>query len=268
VSSNRRTEILEELRGAYNSDGAFDVFIQDQTSPLFQNYLIQEQKTDIKLTSAVSVDDNVINVTAGHGFTAASGVMLNIREGNKSIQAEVIGVATNAITIDLKSDYAFSLSARVIRGNKNMNVDGSSADVEFKMTMCQEATIPIDISKVIISMQHGANVPDDAKFGGLTALTNGVYFRKVNSSRINLGNYKNNKDFIDLGAVVTYSEKAPAGTNGTNIVFNIKDVFGQVIRIDPRVGEYLIGVVRDDIAASEGMAGMTCSIIGSLTEGE
>ena len=245
-----------------------DVFIQDQTSPLFQYYLMQEQKTDITLTSPVSEDDTVISVSAGHGFTGASGEVISIREGDLFEQAEVISVATNDITIDIPVAKNFTVAAEVYRGNINFNVDGSSTEVEFKYTINANGITPIDVSKVIITMQHGANVPDDGKFGGLAALTNGLYFRKVDSTRINLGNYKINKDFIDLGAIVTYSDKAPAGTNGTNVVFDIKDVFGQVIRIDPREGDYLLGVVRDKIDAAAGMAGMTVSLLGSYTEGE
>jgi hypothetical protein len=240
---------------------------QSQTSALFQYFLMQEQKTDITLTSSVSLDDIVISVSSGHGFVAASGEMIVIWEGSRFMQAVVIGVSVNDITIEIPSAIEFSTNAVVIRGNKNMNVDGSSSPVDFLFKM-YDASIPIDISKVMITMQHGANVPDDGKFGGLAALTNGVYFRQVNGARLNLGNYTKNSDFKDRGASVEYTDKAPAGTNGTNIKFEIENTFGQVIRIDPRVGSTICATVRDKIDSGEGMALLSLSLIGSYTQGE
>ena len=66
-----------------------DVSIQDQSSPLFQYYLMREDKDDITLTAPVSTDDDVINVSAGHGFTAASGEQLVLWENSGYEQASV-----------------------------------------------------------------------------------------------------------------------------------------------------------------------------------
>lgn len=245
---------------------------QSQTSPLFQYYLINEQKTDITLTAAISADDTVINVSAGHGFTAATGEYLVVRNGDQFSQFAVVSVATNAITIDIPAATGFPITSGVIRGNSSMNVDGSSTPVDFKYSSNHSGalspTIPVDISAVVITMQHGSNVPDDGRFGGLGALTNGLYFRKVNGASVNLGNYKTNQDFKDRGAFVEYTSKAPAGTNGTSIEFDLEKSFGQVMRVDPRDTDYMLAQVRDDIDATAGMAKMTISLIGSLTEGE
>lgn len=249
-----------------------DVNIQSQTSSLFQYFLMQEQKTDITLTSPVSIDDTVINVSSGHGFTAAAGEYMVIRNGDIFSQAKVISVSVDAITIETPIANAYPVSAGVIRGNILMNVDGSGGDIEFLYTSacCGAVTplIPVDLSTVVITMQHGANVPDDGKFGGLAALAKGMYFRKKNASRVNLGNYTTNQDFKDRGAVVEYTDKAPAGTNATNITFEIEEVFGQVVRIDPRLTEDIQAIIRDKVDAGEGMAKMTISLIGSLTKGE
>ena len=118
-------------------------------------------------------------------------------------------------------------------------------------------------------MQHGANVPDDGKFGGIAALTKGLFFKKENGTTFSFGNYIQNQDFKDIGGVVEYTTKAPAGTNATNIVYDIKSVFGQVIRIDPNIPDVICGIVRDDISlGGVGMVKLTASFIGSFTEGE
>ena len=249
-----------------------DVHIQSQTSQLFQYFLMDEQKTDITLTSAISMDNEIINVSAGHGFTAASGEYIVIRNGDSFVQAKVTGVSTNAISIEIPVSVDIPITASVMRGNINMNVDGLSTPIDFKYTSnccgSEEAQIPIDIGTVIITMQHGANVPDDGKFGGITALTNGMYFRKENGERINLGNYISNQSFKDVGADVEYTQKAPAGTYATNITFDIERIFGQVVRVNPRTNDFILAKVRDDIDAGSGMAKMSISLVGSFTSGE
>lgn len=263
------TQIAQFVKNAIIS--GIDVHIQSQTSPLFQYFLMDEQKTDIALTELIGIDDTVVNVSPGHGFTAASGEYILIRKGDIFTQAKVKSVATNAITMEMPIDSGYSIfGTTVIRGNINMNIDGSATPTDFKCLLPSDsgAQIPIDISTIILTMQHGSNVPDDAKFGGLTALTNGLYFRKVNGDRINLGNYQNNQRFRDVGATVEYTEKAPAGTNGTIITLPLEDVFGQVIRLDPRTNDCFLSHVRDDIDTVSGMVKMTVSLIGSFTSGE
>ena len=244
-----------------------DVHIQSQTSALFRYFLMIEQKTDITLTAAIEMDDQVVNVSAGHGFTAASGEYMVVRYGDLFTQTKVTAVSTNAITVSMPISSDFPDTSTVIRGNINMNIDGNAVPTDFKFAF-PGATIPIDLSTIILTMQHGANVPDDGKFGGLAAIAKGVYFRKVNGGRVSLGNYINNQAFKDVGASVEYTSKAPAGTNGTNIRLGIESIFGQVIRMDPRTEDQFIGHVRDDVDAVTGMAKMTVAIIGSFTEGE
>lgn len=249
-----------------------DVHIQSQTSQLFQYFLMNEQKIDITLTAPVSMDDEIINVSAGHGFTAAPGEYIVMRDGDSFIQAKVTGVSTNAISIEMPVSISLPITAGVMRGNINMNIDGSSTPVDFKFSSnccgAQNPLIPIDIGTVIITMQHGANSPDDGKFGGISALTNGVYFRKENGERVNLGNYTSNQSFKDVGADVEYTQKAPAGTNATNITFDIERIFGQVVRVNPRTDDFILARVRDDIDAGSGMAKMSISLVGSFTSGE
>ena len=249
-----------------------DIKIQSQTESLFQYFLMDEQKTDISLTAPIAMDDEVINVSAGHGFTGAAGEYIVVRSGDVFFQAKVTGVSTNDITIEIPAAVVFPITSAVIRGNIDMNVDGSITPKDFKYSSdccgAQTPVTPIDVGTVIITMQHGSNVPDDGKFGGIAALTNGMYFRKVNGDRVNLGNYINNQDFKDVGAKVEYTDKAPAGTNATNITFDIENIFGKVIRIDPRTSDFVLAKVRDDQSASEGMEQLSISIVGSFTSGE
>jgi hypothetical protein len=252
-----------------SGDGSKDVTVQDSTSPIIQYFFMQEQKTDITLTSDVAIGDEIINVSAGHGFTAVAGEHIVLFENNRFLQLKVKSVAVDAITVDQPVTAVFTVaSAAVIRGNISMNVDGSGGDIDFLVKL-RNFTIPLDVGAVIITMQHGANVPDDGKFGGIAALADGVFFQKEDGSIFSLGNYTTNQDFKDVGGRVEYTDKAPAGTNATDITFNIKEVFGQVIRVDPGIDDCLRGTVRDDISlGGTGMAKFTASVVGSYTVGE
>ena len=245
-----------------------DVLIQDSTSPFVQYFLMNELKTDIALTAPVAIGDEVVNVSAGHGFTGATGEHIVMFENNRVLQLAVKSVATNAITIAEPSTVVYTVAeAAIVRGNILMNVKGDVTPVEFKMEF-RNFDIPIDFSQAIMTMQHGTNVPDDGKFGGLAALAKGVYYHKEDGAVFSLGNYTNNQDFKDIGATIEYTDKAPAGTNGTNVTINLKEVFGQVMRIDPDISDIVKGVVRDDIGTVAGMAKFTTSLIGSYTSGE
>jgi len=255
-------------RKSFNMSGEIDVNIQSQTTTLFQYLLMQEQKTDIILTDPISVDDVVVNVSAGHGFTAADGEFMVVRNGNAFFQLRVKSVASDAITIEspIDNDYPI-LGTSIIRGNVNMNVNGSSVPVDFKFTFNGDvaANVPIDIQGFILSFQSGAITPDDGTFGGIPALSNGVFLRKVNDTNTGLGNYTSNQEFRDVGGVIEYSDKAPAGTNATNVFIDIESNFGQVLRINPRIPDHVLGKVRDNLT---GLDKFTVSILGSFTSGE
>jgi hypothetical protein len=250
-------------------NGGFgEVFIQDTTQPLFQFFLQREQKTDITLTSPISIDDETISVSTGHGFTGAADEIITIVEGEIFEQASVLSpVVGDDISIAIPSANAFTTNAKIIRGNKNLNENGSVTPVEavFRFYDQSNTFVPIDISKVAITMSH-STAGDDGKFGGLSVLTGGgFYFRRVNADRINLGNYINNQAFKDFGASVEYTAKGPGGLNATNILFDVKTIFGQVIRLNPQHNDQVCGVNRNDLG---GLSSFYVSLVGSFTAGE
>lgn len=259
------SEFREIINDVYNDDtGGLDVNIQHQTAPLFKYDLIREDKADITLTAPVAIDDDVINVSVGHGFTAASGETIVLFENDRYLQARVKSVATNAITIYFPVASAFTVAgAFVMRGNVFMNVDGSGTSQKF---CCQlrNFTTPIDIETVIITMTHPL-AGDDGKFGGIAALTNGLLFRKENSTKFNLGNIQKNSDFKLTGGIVDYPAAAPAGSYGTDITYDLIVKFQNVLRLNPSNNDTLEAFVRDDLT---GLDLLEISLLGHYTIGE
>jgi len=242
---------------------------QSQTNPYFQYTLIDEQKTDIGLTATVNVDDEVISVTPGHGFIGGlDDEYLVIRNGDQFEQTKVVSVNVDDITVSIPMPTAFPVGSDIIRGRSNMAVDGSVTPVEFKYSSncCGDvdAITPVDVSEIKVIMTH-AGEGDDSKFGDISGgLVDGMYVRKVDGARVNLGNYKTNSDFKMFGASVEYTSKAGGGNFSTEIIFKMEDVFGSVQRIDPRNAQYIIAYVRANI----NILTMEISLLGSFTKGE
>ena len=248
-------------RTGANRKGKIDVFINDQINPLFQYFLTNEEKTDILLTSDVAKDVSVIPVSSGHGFTNDDGSLITIFENNRIMQQHVKLVTDDNITIEYPIANPITTDSIVTRSNYLLSVDGSVTPVDFKFEL-RDFTIPIDVSKIILTA-FSSGVPDDGKFMGINELTNGLWFRRGNEIDFNLGNYKNNQDFKNVGATIEYTDKAPSSQYATIVTFDLIDIFGQVMRFDARKNDTFCGQVRDNLS---GLNKMIISLIGSYTD--
>lgn len=226
-------------------------------NPIFQYFLMHELKNEIVLTSDVSVDDLIINVSPGHGFLIGESIVL--WSDNMFIQSIVKNVNVNQITIDEPSPLPFSIQTTVVvRGTVSMNNNfvGNEKSYVFRM---YNSVHKIEITSVVLTMWH-ALPADDGKFGGAPALSKGVLFRSTNEKNVNLGIYVNNLSFKARGAVVEYTDSAPAGTYSTNILFNLVESFGQSLCISPQKGEYLYAFLQDNLSS---LNLMNISLLGS-----
>lgn len=239
-----------------------DVFIQSNTSNLFQAFLQTYEKEDITLTSDIDIDDMIINVSASHGITA--GKFLIIYNDDYYIQSEVKSVNVNEITLYSPSYLPFlSENTTIIKRSADLNIDGTTP-VTFKFGIPSVNLNPIDINAALILLNHTADGGDNL-YGGITALTNGFLVRKENSVPFNLGNYRDNRTYKLFNADVKPVDKPPAGIYGTEIKFKLQgqENFDQVIRIS--YGDFITGLVRDNLST---LLYKRVSLIGSYTEGE
>lgn len=255
----------------YNEEEeSFDVSIQSSTQPLFQYFLMEEQKTDITLTAPINVEDTDINVSSGHGFiNGVAGQYIVVRNGDQFFQGKVVGVVGDIISVSIPVSTSYPTTSSVIRGNNLLNKDGSTSEILYKFTSDKtggvDAEIPIDIQTVILTMTHSTEA-DDSKFGNISILPqDSFYFRKINGSTVNLIDCDTNQSFRDYGGIVTYSDKAGGGEFATIVQFNLKDVLGQEVRLNPRVPDSVVAVVRANFGS---LTKFTLSIMGSLTSGE
>ena len=238
---------------------------QSQVNPLGRYFLMNELKDDIVLTSDTAIDDESVNVSAGHGFTGAEDEVICIFENNRFIQSRVVSVSTNQIFIESPLPYAFTTEAKVIRGDIDLSKDGSSTAMDYKFAL-YNFSIPVDVAYLTIHMSHAAD-GDNSKFGGITALDldAGFFMQLRNGYVFNFGNYTNNGDFHKAGASVEKSDKAPAGTYATEIEFDTKKIYTMEVRVHVDEGAYVRGVVRADLS---GLTTMYATIFFSYTSGE
>jgi hypothetical protein len=219
------------------------------------NYLHRIDVT-LTLTSGIAVGDTVINVGSSTGVVA--GEAITIYEGKRMSQFIVAGTTATTITINPSSDFAYTTAALVESGPWNMAVDGSVTPQIFTIKCPPSGRFYIHAFNHTILDQ---SVMDDAKFGGLTALTNGIVVRRTNGGTKNLSIIVNNTGFYEFGYDTSYSAKAPAGYYG----FKARKDLGQVNGITGLLkgaddDEFQL-IVNDDLT---GLDQFTCNIHGYI----
>lgn len=238
------------------TDGAVRAQLQDNTNEIVSVRLCQKL-ADIVLASPVSVDSRTITLTGGHG--TVNGNVICLKENGRHYQGIVTNVATNVITLDSPVDYAYSVSAVSYRSSYAMNVNGSVTPQVFSV-------IPPTGSKWHIYGMDLAitdnSAMDDALFGGLTALPNGIVFRKKDGLYKNFFNVKANGEFNLRATRVDYSSKAPAGSYGLNVELSFVDHNGCAIELDGTLAEEMQIIVQDDLT---GLASFAATVSGHVT---
>jgi len=218
--------------------------IDDTTEPidvLFAESLSQFTTAADTTPSTLTTLQYDFTATAGHGISATDEILLI--SADRNFRATVTNVATNVITVDTPIDFLFPSGSIGLIINTNMNVDGSVTPRIFKL---QAGLTPILIRRIIMTMTDQTSM-DDAKFGGITALSNGVIFRVVDSFQKSIFNFKTNGDWRQWGYDLDYADKAPAGFYGVSsrITFGGKEKHGMVLKLSGT--DELQIVVQDDL---------------------
>jgi hypothetical protein len=224
---------------------SIDVFIQDQTSRTVDRYLTQVLNP-VTLAAPLVFNQRQIQLAPDHGFVVNN--MIEILEGHKEYQGRVRVVAGNTITVDMPVCTSFSVDAIAHRTNPNLNVNGAVTPVVFQIKPPPGKLWDINLMSASIIDDTAM---DDAKFGGITALTNGVVFRTVNSEVINLFAAQNNSCFKRHCDYFQYSDRAPAGSFGFNTIrhFNSQTGDGVARRIGGDEISEFQAIVQDDLTA-------------------
>jgi hypothetical protein len=201
------------------------------------------------ITSDTTIDDESLAVDSI--VDVAAGDVIYLCEDVRFYQSIVTSTAAGTINLATPLDFAFTTAADVYVGSWNLNLDGSgTTKVAHMIPPCSAV---FEIYQITVSMTD-ATAMDSAKFGGLTALTNGILFRVKNGRKKNLALVVNNTGFTEFGFDVTYDAKPPAGVYGMVAKKNYYETNGVLLKIDGASGDEIECYIRDDLTGLTLMA--------------
>jgi hypothetical protein len=240
------------------SNGGVPTNVQDQTTPSFNLYFIKQTAAST-LAVATNVNDNALTVADATGFVAGSRIGLFCGETGCFYFANQVGAPVgNVISLDTPIDRIYALASNVISASKDMSssVGSLESPIIYQLGPIGVGTgLSVDITKIRCRFTSSTEM-DDTKFGGISALTNGLVLRHSNSVDVNIFNVKSNGELDNIGDF-KYSDRAPAGKYGAKFVYEIagQENLGVSIRLAP--GETLELWIQDDFSGLD-----LCEFIG------
>lgn len=158
----------------------------------------------------------------------------------------ITDIAGSVVTLNRPIDNDFEVGDHLDEVEINMNKVGSLASpISYKI---QPIGIErIRLARLLITMLDPSPM-DDGKFGGITALPNGIAIRvKSNGLLRTLTHWQSNTDLKNEMYDVLYSDKAPAGKFGLSGRWTFtKGKFD--IDLDGSSGDYFEVLIQDDLS--------------------
>ena len=236
----------------------FGVNVQDQTTEIIDLHLTRLLSV-ITLTQDYAIDDRVINFTVDEsGVTPATGDMVCLKEGTAFYHGDIIGVpvaesdGSYTATLDTPLDFAFTTVGGCSLRDKNLGRDGSSSPLVYFVSPNNLAPgTQWDVVRVIFAILDDVE-PDGTKFGGMSALINGIVLRVDNGAVKNIFNAKTNNDLAAHMYDVTYDDRAGPQSDfavRARRTFGGQSKNGVVVRLDADAGDQLQVIVQDNLTA-------------------
>ena len=238
--------VEQSNRGNYGAS----VYVQDQTTGVLDLYFLK-QINETTLAVEPTIDDHSITLATGHGAVIGNTVELaDSREGSIFMQALVLSVAGDVVTIDTPVNYTYRADrTKVLISTRKMNVNASVASPQI-FSLKPLPNQSGDIVRLICTMTDNVDM-DFETFGGLPKLTNGVVIR-INSgdgTYRNIANFKSNGDIALYSFDTAYETNKAGGVRGftARMTWGGQSKHGVVVRVDGSKGESLEAYIQDDL---------------------
>jgi hypothetical protein len=218
------------------------VNIQDKTSEIIDLYVCKINGTT-NPTSGINVDDKQVTVANNTG--AVVGDCINIQENGHYSQSIISNVAGNIISFSSPIDYAYTTSAIVYFGEWDLATANGSVTPQI-FHICPPDGVKYDIYAISISIEDNT-VMYESKFGGITALTNGLIGRVTDGYTKNLFLVTNNGGFREYGFITEYPDKVPTGSYAFWGNKQISRDNGVAIRLNGTTEDKIEIIVQDDL---------------------
>ena len=247
-----RLQAISQLTDLVENIASFRGALKVDQALVHKVGISEHAKRDLGATTTLDVlassGDTLINVADTTGFLVGDTIRISDTTVNERSHFHITAVdAGVSLTLNRPLDNDFEVGDDVTEIQITMNQVGSLASpVSFKVA--PPSSERWQITRIMTTMLD-ATAMDDGKFGGLTALTNGVAIRVVNNGTVRtLTHWKSNADLKDDMYDVTYSTKPPAGTfHGLSSRWTFtKGEF--VVDLDGSTSDYLEILLQDDLS--------------------
>jgi len=195
------------------------------------------------LDIAASIGDVLINVASTTNFAVGSIITV---EGERSHFHVIVVNAGVSLTLNRPIDNDHNPGVVVQEVSIAMNVVGSlGSPISYKIQ--PPSTERWQLTRIMTTILDQSAM-DDATFGGIGALTNGVVIRfYVGGIYQTITHWQSNGDLKDDMYDVEYSDKAPAGYFGLNGRWTFtKAEF--IADLDGTINDYLEVLIQDDLS--------------------
>jgi hypothetical protein len=221
------------------------VFLQDQTTELLGVPFLFDRGSFVLDGSTVR-DTSEFDAVAGHGISV--GEILEFANQSTFMQARVLIVLADHITIDTPFNHVYTGGDTMVRSSDDLQVDGSVTSQIFTIKPLPGQVG--DFTRVILVIESGSAM-DYTKFGSITALLNGCVLRvkRENGDYRNIFNWKTNGEFIEHSFDSLFENKSGGGGFGFvgRSTFAGQSKRGVAIRLDGDLGEELQVIVQDNL---------------------
>jgi len=240
-------DVLQKIDNAMNPNGGLDVNVQDLTTDWLSLYVgeVLGLATDLIGADKEAVEFDIIT----DGYTPVATNFICMQEDGKVTQTEIITVVPVSgnrytVTINVPLDYNYTSAGACAILNVNFNRDGTLGS-PIVHQVGPKAGTKWHINRIMITMVLGT-AGDDGKFGNLTALANGMYFRKeANGDSKNYFLAKDNSDIRLEGYDVDYPPRSGGGGDFGMAARISNDKSGVSIELDGDFSEVYKIVNRD-----------------------
>ncbi|MCK5019198.1 MAG: hypothetical protein KAS32_19215 [Candidatus Peribacteraceae bacterium] len=252
VNVDPDTPLQVNVAGPTDPDGNVLVNIQNQHTAALDLDFLKVLAAPTTITVATSPEDRTITIANTTGFV--DGVMVAMASadvGAKPYFSRQIGaVSGNVVTLAAPIDSAYPVGAVVFPASTDMNVNGSSTVQVFRIGPIG-GVVDVDITRIMGYIEDNMDM-DDAKFGGIDALTRGVQLRINNTIITNLWNVRTNAEIALICFSADYSDRAPAGYYGFRFrsTYAGSETHGVALRL--YAGDALEILIQDDLTDLHG----------------
>lgn len=266
VTFNGNTVLDAETLEAYLSSTSqqFDVTIQDQTTPSIEHFMWQDIN-DITILSNMTKGDNVITLVSGHGIVNDSGDdrdYINIYYSDSNIigdfvnnrfsQHAVVGISGDNISITPPIPY--DLDTTKVTSSQRVNVNMAKL-ASFASPLTFKAYPPTnlswDLTRIVVD-KIMTSAGEDALFGNLPALQNGLFFgfEGDNFTEYQLMIFDNGGWRATAYDVQYTTRSTGGGLYGMAIRKTSagQDKLGVAIRLDSSTNDIFICKIQDDLS--------------------